>query len=273
MSRCWVTTGTRTEVLGRGCVEGGVGSGVARSAWVGRSGAGGSTAGVEVSVGPKWRGLWPAEAWWGWAGVCGARGVFEAVGGRAAKEPGWVGRRSVRARRRGSGVVGGGAGVRREAGPVSSTRWALGRARGTFKGIAGAERRRCTGVIKGGTKQRTLRGRWGVRQRRVREEEVVGDVHERTASGRGGSKGLGAGSTRRCGSRSTRRCGSRRPGLAVKAEAAVRDAEGLQGIVGDAAESRRRGRMVVQGEGVLDLDVEGCGSEFGIAGVHDVPGG
>ena len=85
MSRCWVTTETRTEVLGRGCVEGGVGSGVARSAWVSRSGA------------------------------CGARGVFEAVGGRAAKEPGWVGRGSVRARR-GSGVVEGGAGVRREAG-------------------------------------------------------------------------------------------------------------------------------------------------------------
>ena len=80
--------------------------------------------------------MWPAEAWWGWAAVCGARGVFEAIGGRAAKEPGWVGRRSVRAGR-GSGVVGGRAGVRREAGPVASTRLALVRARGTFKTIAG----------------------------------------------------------------------------------------------------------------------------------------
>ena len=43
----------------------------------------------------------------------------------------------------------------------------------------------------------------------------------------------------------------------MRAEAAVRDAEGLEGVEGDAMQSRRGGRVVVQGEGVFDLDVEG----------------
>ena len=43
--------------------------------------------------------------------------------------------------------------------------------------------------------------------------------------------------------------------------------------IGDAVQGRRRGRMVVQGEGVLDLDVEGCGGEFAIVGVHNAPKG
>ena len=153
-------------------------------------------------------------------------------------EPVGIGRGSVRAKR-GSGVVVGGAGVRREAGPVTSTRLALERAGGTFKTIAGAKRRRGIRGWKGGTKRGTLRGRWGERHRKVREEKVVGDVHERATSGRGGSRRLGAVPTKRGGCRGV---GS------VCAEAAVGYAEGLQGVEGDAAQGRRRGRVVVQGE-------------------------
>ena len=123
VGRCWVGGATRAEVLGRRCVEVDVvggGSGVARSARVGRSGAGRGAAGVEVSVGPKWRGLRPAEGRVGWAAVGGSGSVFEAIG-LAAKEVAGIGSRSVRAGR-GSGFVKGGAGVRREAGPVTSTR-------------------------------------------------------------------------------------------------------------------------------------------------------
>ena len=169
---------------------------MARPARIGRSGAGRGAARVGVCVGPKWRGLRPAE---GWAAVGGSGSVFEAIG-LAAEEVTGIGSRSVRAGR-GSGFVKGGAGVRREAGPVASTRLALKRAGKTFKTIAGAKRRRGTRVFEGGTKRGTLRGRWGERQRRVREEEVIGDVHERTTSGRGGSRGLGAVPTKRGGSR------------------------------------------------------------------------
>ena len=158
VGRCWVGGATRAKVLGRRRVEGGVGggSGVARPARIGRSGAGRGAARVGVSVGPKWRGLRPAE---GWAAVGGSGSVFEAIG-LAAEEVTGIGSRSVRAGR-GSGFVKGGAGVRREAGPVASTRLALKRAGRTFKTIAGAKRRRGTRVFEGGTKRGTLRGRWG----------------------------------------------------------------------------------------------------------------
>ena len=88
-----------------------------------------------------------------------AGSVVEAIGMAAGEETG-IGGRSVRAGR-GSGFVKGGAGVRREAGPVASTRLALRRAGWTFKTIAGAKRRRGTRVFEGGTKRGTLRGRWG----------------------------------------------------------------------------------------------------------------
>ena len=144
-----------------------------------------------------------------------------------------IGRGSVRTGR-GSGVVEGGAGVRREAGPVASTRLALVRARGTVKTIAGAKRRRGTRVFEGGTKRGTLRGRGRDRRRKV--GEAVGDVDDSAAGGKGGRRRLGR----------------------MRAEAA------LQGGRGVVVQSQR---MVF-----VDVDVE-VGEGMAIVGVHDVPRG
>ena len=177
----------------------------------------------------------PAGTWLGWAAVCGSGGVLEAVVGRAAMEPVGIGRGSVRTGR-GSGVVEGGAGVRREAGPVASTRLALVRARGTVKTIAGAKRRRGTRVFKGGTKRGTLRGRGRDRRRKVGEEKAGGDVDGSAAGGKGGRRGLGR----------------------KRAEAAL---QGGRGVVVQSQE------MVFV---VVDVEV---GEGMAIVGVHDVPRG
>ena len=117
---------------------------------------------------------------------------------------------------------------------MSSTRWARGRARGTFKGIAGAKRRRGTRVFEGGTKGGTLRGRGRDRRRKV--GEAVGDVDDSAAGGKGGRRRLGR----------------------MRAEAAL---QGGRGVVVQSQE------MVF-----VDVDVD-VGEGMAIVGVHDVPRG
>ena len=75
-------------------------------------------------------------------------------------------------------------------------------------------------------------------------------MHERATRRRGGRGSVGAA---RGGGRGSvgaaKRGGSRGGSRFVHAEAAVRDAGGLQGVEGDTMQSRQRGRVVVQGEG------------------------